>query len=309
MIFLKNISLKKYNNFQIKAKARYFFEFNNIKDLKQALLKAKQNNLKIFILGGGTNILFKNDFFDGLILKPNIKFIKTVSLNIVRVSSGILISDFLNFLIKKELSGMEWAGGLPGTIGGAIRGNAGAFGGEIKDNLIKVKSIDLKSLKEIIRNNKQCNFDYRFSIFKDENINELILWADFKFKKGKKDKIIKEIEGKIQYRKERHPINYPNAGSIFKNVPIEKFSKEKINELKQFIKTDPKPVIPAAVLISQCNLVGKKIDGAMISNKHSNFIINLGNAKSSDILKLINFIKNKVYEKFKIILEEEIILV
>ncbi|MCS6789230.1 MAG: UDP-N-acetylmuramate dehydrogenase [Patescibacteria group bacterium] len=307
--FLKNISLKKYSNFQIGNKAKYFFEAKNLKDLKQALLKAKKLNLKIFILGGGTNILFKNDF-NGLILKPNIKFIKSITKNIIRVGSGILVSDFLNFLVKKELSGMEWAGGLPGTIGGAIRGNAGAFGGEIKDNLVKIKSIDLNSLKEVIRTKKECIFGYRFSIFKDLNINELILWADFKFKKGNKNKIKKSILEKIEYRKLKHPMNYPNIGSIFKNVPINKFKKTIFNKynLKNFIKTDPEPVIPAAVLISKCGLSNKKIGGAQISGKHSNFIININQAKAEDVLKLINFVEKKIYQKFKIKLEREIVV-
>lgn len=308
MKFLNNISLKEYSNFKVGGKAKYFFEAKISKSLKKALLKAKQDNLKIFILGGGTNILFKNNF-NGLVLKPNIKFIKKIKDNIYRVGSGIFVSDFLNFLIKKELSGMEWAGGLPGTIGGAIRGNAGAFGGEIKDNLLRVKSIDLNLLKEKIRLNQECNFGYRFSIFKDKNINELILWAEFKFKKGNKKNIKKSIEEKIEYRKLKHPINYPNIGSIFKNVPIAKFNTAIIKKLKKFIKTDPEPVIPAAVLIAQCNLVGKKIGGAMISDKHSNFIINSKNAKASDILKLINLIKKEVFKKFKINLEEEIIIV
>jgi UDP-N-acetylmuramate dehydrogenase len=308
MQFLKNIFLKKYSNFKIGSRAKYFFEAHNIKDLKQSILKAKKLNLKIFILGGGTNILFSKNF-NGLVLKPKIKFIKKIKNNIVRVGCGVSMSQFLKFLVKNELSGMEWAGGLPGEVGGAIRGNAGAFGGEIKDNILRVKSIDLNSLKEIIRNKKECDFKYRYSIFKNSNINELILWAEFKFKKGNKNKIKKEIEEKIEYRKNNHPINYPNIGSIFKNVPVFKFRKKDLKELKKFIKSDPEPVVPAAILILKCNLKGKKIGQAMISSKHSNFIINIKNAKAKDVLKLINLVQKKVFEKFKINLEKEIVIV
>jgi len=309
MKFLRNISLKKISNFRIGGKAKYFFEAKNISEIKKALILAKKLKTKIFILGGGTNILFNDKGFDGLVLIPKIKFIKKINKNIVRVGGGVEVKDFLNFLVKNELSGLEWAGGLPGTIGGAIRGNAGAFGGEIKDNLIQVKSIEINTLKEKIRNNKECLFDYRFSIFKDKNVNEIILWADFKFKKRKKEKILKSINEKINYRKERHPIEYPNIGSIFKNVPVENFKKEFIEYFKNknIIKTDPKPVVPSAFLIAECGLGGKKYGDACISLKHTNFIVNLGKAKAKDVKKLMNLIQKSVKQKFNISLQKEII--
>jgi UDP-N-acetylmuramate dehydrogenase len=309
MKFLRNISLKKFSNFRIGGKAKYFFEAKNISEIKKALILAKKLKTKIFILGGGTNILFNDSGFDGLVLVPKIKFIKRINKNIVRVGGGVEVKDFLNFLVKNELSGLEWAGGLPGTIGGAIRGNAGAFRGEIKDNLIQVKSIEINTLKEKIRNNKECLFDYRFSVFKDKNVNEIILWADFKFKKGKKEKILKSINEKINYRKERHPIEYPNIGSIFKNVPVENFKKEFIEYFKNknIIKTDPKPVVPSAFLIAECGLGGKKYGDACISLKHTNFIVNLGKAKAKDVKKLMNLIQKSVKQKFNISLQKEII--
>ena len=309
MKFLRNISLKKFSNFRIGGKAKYFFEAKNISEIKKALILAKQLKAKIFVLGGGTNVLFNDKGFDGLVLIPKIKFIKRINKNIVRVGGGVEVKDFLNFLVKNELSGLEWAGGLPGTIGGAIRGNAGAFGGEVKDNLVQVKSIEINTLKEKIRNNKECLFDYRFSVFKNKNVNEIILWADFKFKKGKKEKILKSINEKINYRKERHPIEYPNIGSIFKNVPVENFKKEFIEYFKNknIIKTDPKSVVPSAFLIAECGLGGKKYGDACISLKHTNFIVNLGKAKAKDVKKLINLIQKRVKQKFNISLQKEVI--
>jgi len=309
MKFLKNVSLKKFNNFRIGGKAKYFLKAKNISEIKKALVLAKKLKVKIFVLGEGTNILFNDKYFDGLVLVPEIKFIKKINKNIVRVGAGVKVEKFLNFLVKNELSGLEWAGGLPGTIGGAIRGNAGAFGGEIKDNLVQVKSIEINTLKEKIRNNRECLFDYRFSIFKNENLKEIILWADFKFKKGKKEKILKDINEKINYRKERHPMEYPNIGSIFKNVSVENFKKEFIEyfKSKNIIKIDPKPVIPAAFLISECGLKGKKYNDACISAKHPNFIVNLGKAKAKDVKKLMNLIQKKVKKIFQINLEKEII--
>jgi len=309
MKFLKNISLKKFSNFRIGGKAKYFFKAKNISEIKKALILAKQLKAKIFVLGGGTNILFNDKGFNGLVLIPEIKFIKKINKNTVRVGAGVKVKDFLNFLVKNELSGFEWTGGLPGTIGGAIRGNAGAFGGEVKDNLVQVKSIEINTLKEKIRNNKECLFDYRSSVFKDKNVNEIILWGDFKFKKGKKEKILKSINEKINYRKERHPIEYPNIGSIFKNVPVENFKKEFIEyfKSKNIIKIDPKPVIPVAFLIAECGLKGKKYGDACISLKHTNFIINLGKAKAKDVKKLINLIQKTIKKRFQINIEKEII--
>jgi UDP-N-acetylmuramate dehydrogenase len=309
MKFLRNISLKKFSNFRIGGKAKYFFEAKNISEIKKALILAKKLKTKIFILGGGTNILFNDSGFDGLVLVPKIKFIRKINKNIIRVGAGVEVKDFLNFLVKNELSGLEWAGGLPGTMGGAVLGNAGAFGGEIKDNLVQVKSIEINTLKEKIRNNKECLFDYRFSVFKNKNVNEIILWADFKFKKGKKEKILKSINEKINYRKERHPIEYPNIGSIFKNIPLENFKKEFIEYFKNknIIKIDPKPVVPMAFLISECGLKNKKVKDAMISPKHPNFIINLGNAKAKDVKKLINLIQKSVKQKFDTLPLTEII--
>jgi UDP-N-acetylmuramate dehydrogenase len=309
MKFLRNISLKKFSNFRIGGKAKYFFEAKNISEIKKALILAKKLKTKIFILGGGTNILFNDSGFDGLVLVPKIKFIRKINKNIIRVGAGVEVKDFLNFLVKNELSGLEWAGGLPGTIGGAVLGNAGAFGGEIKDNLVQVKSIEINTLKEKIRNNKECLFDYRFSVFKNKNVNEIILWADFKFKKGKKEKILKSINEKINYRKERHPIEYPNIGSIFKNVPVENFKKEFIEYFKNknIIKIDPKPVVPMAFLISECGLKNKKVKDAMISPKHPNFIINLGKAEAKDVKKLINLIQKSVKQKFDTLPLTEII--
>src|SRR5690606_28079276 len=138
---------------------------------------------------------------------------------------------------QNSLSGLEWAGGLPGTVGGAVRGNAGAFGGETKDNVYEVESISLDSLKIIKRNNKECRFDYRDSIFKSESgKRELILKVKFKLQKGDEKTIKERTQEKIDYRIDRHPLNYPNIGSTFKNIPIQKVKKEVLEEFKDSIK-------------------------------------------------------------------------
>ena len=126
------------------------------------------------------------------------------------------------------------------------------------------------------------------------------------FKKGDRELIKKSIQEKIDYRAEKHPMEYPNIGSTFKNIPLQNIPENLINELSQYVKNDPFPVIPVAKLLYLCNLKGKRIGDAMISDKHPNFIVNLGNAKNEDVKKLIAFAKNEVLQKFNIELEEEI---
>lgn len=304
------IDLKTYSNYKIGGRARQFCNPKNVEGLKEAVLNARKEKLPIFILGGGTNLLISDKGFDGLVLKPEMNTLQVSGLTL-RVGAGVLIEDLLNFTISKGLSGFEWAGGLPGTVGGAIRGNAGAFGGETKDNIHEVTSLDISSEipKVVARDNVECNFGYRNSIFKINDGREVITEAIFKMKKGDKKAIRAAIEEKIAYRKARQPLEYPNIGSIFKNVDLRLVPKKLHVELAHVVKTDPFPVVPTAHLISECGLKGVSWGGAMISPKHPNFIVNVLDAKAEDVKTLIKLVKTGVKEKFGIKLEEEVIYV
>ncbi|MBU2632537.1 UDP-N-acetylmuramate dehydrogenase [Patescibacteria group bacterium] len=305
-MFKKNVLLKPYSSYRVGGPAAYFTEIKNEDEIKQVLTEARKNNINsIFILGGGTNLLINDRGFNGLVIKISIDFIRKEE-NSVEVGAGTLLADLVNFCGFNSLSGFEWAGGLPGTVGGAIRGNSGAFKGEIKDNLIQVKSFDLEKKKIVIRLKNKCNFGYRQSIFKKLGPREIILSAKFNLMPGDKKEIHKQIEEKIEYRKEKHPIEYPSAGSIFKNVPFLSIPENIREEFSKNIKTDPVPVVAAGRILNLANLKGEKIGDAMISEKHPNYIVNLGNALSEDVEKLIKFAKNKVKKKFGIELEEEI---
>jgi len=308
----QNVPLKDYSNFKIGGNALYFLEVFSKEELIEGLKEwgklSKDSYDKIFVLGGGTNILFSDLGFPGLVIKNSICGIK-ISENIVEACGGVLISDLLNFCIDNSLSGFEWAGGLPGTVGGAVRGNAGAFNGETKDSVLEVESVDLTTCETKTRNNKDCGFSYRMSIFKLAAVNEIIVSVKFKFQIGDKQEIKSLIQEKIDHRLRRHPLEYPNAGSIFKNVPYESFSEKLQEELFQYIKKDPFPVIPTAKLNFLAGLSGKRVGDVQLSEKHTNFIVNLGNAKAEDVKKLIQIIKDSVKEKFAVTLEEEIMLV
>lgn len=304
----ENVSLKNFSNYRIGGLAKNFLEFDNIDDLKN-FSKSYDKHHKIFVLGGGTNILFDDKGFDGLVIKPNFDFIERDGLSL-RVGSSVLVSSLLDYSINFGLSGFEWAGGLPGTIGGAVYGNAGAFGGEIKDSIVKVISFNFsnKGLEKIERNNENCDFGYRSSYFKKNKSknNEVISEIIIELEEGNPEIIKKQIDEKIEYRLSHQPIEHPNIGSIFKNVKLENVSKKLHKEFSSVIKDDPFPLIPAAHLISEVGLRGISFGGAMVSPKHPNFIVNVLNAASDDVIKLVELIKKEVKKKFGIELKEEI---
>lgn len=299
----RNILLKNYSTFKIGGRADYFLLVRKKRELFEAISLAKEKKIPFFILGNGSNVLFSDEGFKGLVIKiQNSKF--KIKNKKIFAESGCLLNKLAIESIKKGLKGLEWAIGIPGTLGGAIRGNAGAFGKEIKDVLEKVKVLKIKDKKlEIVNiNKKKCKFKYRDSIFKRKK-NWIILEATLKLKKGDKKKLEEEAKKILKERKEKQPLEFPNAGSIFKNVPLKKIPKKVQEKFKERIKNG---FLPAAVLIEAVNLKGKKIGGAKISEKHANFIINFKKAKAKDVLALIDLIKKKVKEKFKIELEPEI---
>ena len=306
----KNVPLSKYSNYKIGGNASYFSEFKSKVDLEIALAEYKEIDpeLKsVFVLGTGTNVLFRDTGYDGLILKNEINGVRLEGNEIV-VGSGTLMDELVSFAYANSLSGFEWAGGLPGSVGGAIRGNAGAFGGEIKDNLTKVTSVNIKSLKTITRENSECKFNYRQSVFKNEATNEIILSASFSVVKGEKDEIKSKTQERIDYRIAKHPLEYPNIGSTFKNIPVEQVPSDVLEEFKNYVKDDPFPVLPVAKLIVTIGLMGKRVGDAEVSQKHPNFIVNLGGAKAKDVLALIQIVKEEINNKYRISLEEEIMI-
>ena len=228
------------------------------------------------------------------------------------------MEDLLNFCVQNSLSGLEWAGGLPGTLGGAIRGNAGAFRGEIKDVIYDVTSLNLcsdvlihhynsTSVKK--RKNSDCRFGYRTSIFKDVRKDEIILEAVLKLKKGQRVDIEKKINEKINYRRQKHPVEYPNLGSTFKNIPAEELPASVREEFKDKIKDDPFPILPSVKLIAGAGMTNVRVGNIEVSGKHPNYLVNIGNGKSEDVLALIYKIKSAVRQKYRVELEEEITIV
>lgn len=319
MKFKENVSLAKFSNYRIGGIARFFFEPKNEKEIAWAAREASANGLPVFVLGGGTNLLLSDQGFGGLVVKPALVGIKTKG-NFVEAGAGAAMDRLLDHAVAKSLSGLEWAGGLPGTLGGAIRGNAGCFGGEMKDVVASVRSFDPATAKAVDRSAAECAFGYRDSIFKNKAAHEIIVSATLAMVPGNKKDIARVIKEKIAHRAAHHPLEYPNIGSMFKNIPLARIHKAASRSYRaaladqslefrgsQFsVKTDPFPIISAAKLISESGLRGVSFGGAMISAKHPNFIVNVLDATAADVKALLELAKASVLKKFGVTLEEEV---
>ena len=305
----KDVPLAPFTTFRIGGLAKFFFTAYTREELISAVLWAKKSNLPFFILGGGSNLLGADEGFNGLVIKiQNSKF-KIQSHN----SKFEIICEAGTSLKKLALKaqqigaiGLEWTAGIPrATVGGAIRGNAGAFGSSMEDIVKKVEIFDCQTEERKVLESQDCQFGYKESIFK-KNQNFIVLSAQLQLKKGKKSEIEKKIKEYLTYRENAQPLDFPSAGSIFKNPKFKIQNPKLINKFPQLIEFNKKGMIPAGFLIEKAGLKGKKIGQAQISEKHANFIVNLGKARAVEVIELIKLIKKEVKNKFNIILEEEI---
>lgn len=298
----EQVLLKDHTTFGIGGPAHYFLIARQVEHVSKAIILAKKHKLPVFVFGGGSNLLVSDEGIVGLVVKIQNSEI-LVKKNSMTVGAGADMKDVVEASLVNSLEGIEWAGGLPGTFGGAIRGNAGAFGGEMKDSIFQVKALD-KKLKLHTLNNKQCQFAYRTSLFKKKNW--IVLSATLKLKKGDQEKLRQIADSRKAYRKEKHPLEFPSAGSVFKNVDVKKIPKEFQELFKERIKHDPFPIVPAAWFIIGAGLAGHTVGKAHISKKHSNYIVNLGGATSKDILALTELVKKEIKKKYRIDLEMEV---
>ncbi|MCX7994601.1 MAG: UDP-N-acetylmuramate dehydrogenase [candidate division WOR-3 bacterium] len=279
----KNEPLSAYTSLRIGGRARYLIKVYDEQALWEAMEIIKRRHLNYLVLGKGTNILFPDRGFDGVVIKLHGTFQRIEQkYNIFSCGGGVLIKDFVKQAQNSGYGGVEFLVGIPGTIGGAVKGNAGAFGKAISDVLTSVTIIgpDLR-IRKIKRN--EINFDYRKSDISDE---EIIINAEFKLKKIKKQIIENKINEYLKIRREKQPRGF-SAGSFFKN---------------------PRP-LSAGRLIDECGLKGLRVGDAMVSKKHANFIINLGRARARDVLRLVKIIQNKVKALKGIELEPEVRIV
>ncbi|MDD5437787.1 MAG: UDP-N-acetylmuramate dehydrogenase [Patescibacteria group bacterium] len=302
---LENELMAKHTNLRIGGPARLFLVAEEPSILLDAAALARKLKTPWYVFGGGSNLLVSDDGYDGLMIQIAFRNIK-LRQQTVTAEAGAITSTVARQTAEAGLAGLEWAVGVPGTIGGAIYGNSGCYGSEIKDNLVTVDCLD-KEGKPVVYPLAECRMGYRDSRFKHEP--HVILRATFKLTPGEVDKLKQRMDDVMRMRKEKQPLEFGSAGCMFKNFVFK--DESELDRLKQDVKEIPpemlaKKSLSAGWLIQQSGLMGEKIGDAQISDKHGNFIINLGKATAQDILMLTSKAKMKVRDDYNIMLEDEV---
>lgn len=283
IIVLEEASLLNNNTYKIPSICKYLITVNEIDGLIELLKYLRNNNIKYFILGAGSNVVL-GDYFDGAVIKLNgLNYVNINDLDVV-VGAGTMMGMLTMKTVEANLTGLEWAINIPGTVGGSIVGNAGAYNSEMFDSLVSIKvlndNLEIQSIKK-----EDLIYNYRHTNIKELKL--VVLEGTFRLDKGNKEESLELIKDRCERRCQSQPLDMPSAGSVFRNPDGDY----------------------AGRLIEQVGLKGKTLGGAQISLKHANFIVNTGSATSKDIKNLIELVQKEVKDKFDIdlIVEQEIL--
>ena len=266
--------MRKHTNFKIGGNADVFVIAKNIEEIKYVIKFSKENNIPLTILGNGSNVLVSDKGIRGIVLQVGTKEIKIEKQKnaLIEVEAGVMLGALAQVLLKQSIAGFEFAAGIPGSIGGAIRMNAGAYGGEMRDIVRNVTVLNEKGEISVLTN-EECEFSYRHSRF--TNSKEIVIKATLELPFGNENEIKAKMNEYAQSRKEKQPLNLPSAGSTFKRGT-------------DFI---------TAKLIDECGLKGYTSGDAQVSTLHAGFVVNLGNATAQDVLNVVSHVKQVVLEK------------
>ena len=275
--------LKNHTTFKIGGNCIALIEPREISDIIEAVKICRKNNIKFFVIGNGSNLLVPDEGYNGVIIKLKSEF-STIEVegDYLIVNSGAKLSEVYTVAYENSLTGFEFASGIPGTIGGAIYMNAGAYGGEMKDIVESVEVLDLDNFELRELKNEELEFSYRKSIIQRRNY--IVTTIKLKLQKGNKEKINAVYEDLRERRNSKQPLNFGSAGSAFKR-PEGHF---------------------ASKLIEDAGLKGYHINDAWVSEKHSGFVVNKGNASYKEVMELIEYVQKVVFEKFGVKLETEV---
>ena len=277
-----NEMMAKHTTFRVGGVADYYIPVTNVDTLQQGLACCRQYGVETYVLGNGSNVLVSDNGIRGVVFHLDSGFSEvTVNGTEVTVQAGMMLGKLGQFLLQKELAGFAFAAGIPGTVGGAVYMNAGAYGGEMKD-ILKQVTVLTRDLEVVTMNTEQLQLGYRNSILMQQQA--YVLDATFSLEKGEYQSIKEEMDELAAKRREKQPLEYPSAGSTFKR-PEGYF---------------------AGKLIQDAGLCGYQIGGAKVSEKHCGFVINAGNATAQDIYQLTEEIKRIVKETYQVTLEREI---
>lgn len=278
-----NEPMSKHTTFRIGGNADYYVSVKNEEEAVNIVRLLLAHRVNYYFIGNGSNLLVSDDGFRGCIIEIGKDFSNvTVNGNRICAQAGALIVKVAREAYNSSLSGLEFASGIPGTVGGAVCMNAGAYGGEMKDVIRTVRLFNPESGEVFEKNSDEMDFSYRHSICKEEPF--IVLSAEFELPIGNKEEIKAVMDDLREKRTSKQPLEYPSAGSTFKR-PEGYF---------------------AGKLIEDAGLKGYTVGGAQVSLKHSGFVINTGNATASDVMTLIRDVKTVVYEKFGVVLEPEV---
>lgn len=284
---VEHASLKNLNTYRIGGTAKYLVSPYSINDLIEVIKILKENNIKFFVLGNGSNVVLNDREYDGVVIKLN--NLDGISLNpelkMAYAEAGVMLPRLALETVKASLVGLEFSAGIPGTVGGSIYGNAGAYNSCIMDYVTSVTVLD-ENMEVRVLEHEEISYGYRTTMFKEDK-KYIILGAKFFLKDGDKDASLEVIEDRRKRRFEAQPLEYPSAGSVFRNPEGDY----------------------AGRLIESCGLKGHKIGGAEVSLKHANFVVNKENATSKDVYDLINYVHDKVLEvtNVDLLVEQEFI--
>ncbi len=304
--FKEHEPLAKHVNFRIGGPAKYFVEARSTQDLVDAVRIANEYSLPYFILGGGSNTLVADEGYQGLVIKAANRNLR-IEGDRVTAEAGVIAATVARTSADKGLRGLEWAISLPGTIGGAVRGNAGCFGGETKDNLESVKI--LRDGEVIDVPVSDLHYGYRHSLLKEAgHEHEVVLEATFKLTLGDRIEAMAQIDKHLAGRKASQPLGSSSAGCMFKNYEFK--TEDQILKIKGRIEVPEAMLaakrIGAGWMIDQLGLKGTRLGEAQIAPQHGNFLLNVGQATAKDILALISFVKAKARDEFGVQLQEEV---
>ncbi|RKX27370.1 MAG: UDP-N-acetylenolpyruvoylglucosamine reductase [Candidatus Zixiibacteriota bacterium] len=270
------------------GRAKYFLQVHSAEELIGALKAIRKLKIPFFVMAGGTNLLVSDSGFDGLVIKIDIEGIKLTEDTKIECSAGEKLSSLVSFATDHNLTGLEFAAGIPGTVGGAVYGNAGAFGHEIGSVVSELTLIDKSG---VIRTEagEYCRLSYRHSIFKESG--EIVISAKFKLQSGNRKEIQHKVDSALARRNERLPVNANTAGSFFKNIPDPAQENGKL---------------AAGRLLEEVGAKELCVGGACVSEKHANIIVNSGRATSKDIRELADILKKRVCDRFGVELQQEV---
>ncbi|MCX8160997.1 MAG: UDP-N-acetylmuramate dehydrogenase [Candidatus Saccharicenans sp.] len=287
----RNVPLSSYSSFRIGGPADYFLEVHGLADLATAIKAARKCGLPFYVIGGGYNLLFDDAGYRGLIIRNSARGLRfQPEKSCLEAASGTNLSDLLGQALKQGLAGIEFLAGIPGTVGGAIFGNAGAFGQAIGDRVAEVTVLSGDGQEQTL-SPEELHFEYRYSSLKKDH--KIILKAALKVEPGSRPDMLKKVEDYLNQRARKHPPGeIPCAGSYFKNPVLPGGRK-----------------IPAGQLLEQAGARGMRVGQAAVYPGHCNFIINLGGATARQVLTLAAELKEKVWQSSGIKLEEEVIFV